>query len=91
MITFVPTKYEARLFFYPKLQLIMAQNDPFAVTRKILYNLKDAQIFVPHDSIYKKTYNPHQHTMLNSETYSFIADWQLPPIEKNDHGKSCSQ
>lgn len=66
------------------------KNDLFAVTRNIFYPSKDSRVFFPQNSTPNKIYTPNDFSKPNSETFSFIVDWQLPGMGMGDINKSFS-
>lgn len=66
------------------------KNDLLAVTQNIFYPDKDFQAFVSQNSTPGNIYIPNHSLMPNSETYSFIVDWQLPGMGMGNISKSFS-
>lgn len=66
------------------------KNDLLAVTQNIFYPDKDSRMFVSQNSTPNKIYTPNDSSKPNSETSSFIVDWQLPGMGMDDISKSFS-
>ena len=60
------------------------QNDFFAAAQKNFYPRKDFRVLSTQDSTSKKPCNPYGFPTQSSEKSSFIADWQMPTLEKHD-------
>lgn len=63
--------------------MINHQNDIFGVTQKSFSSPTGSWVFIVQDSVYQKTGTDHSQPIMKREKNSFIADWQMPQLEKH--------
>jgi hypothetical protein len=76
------------MYFKAGTTMTRTENDFFAITQKILDARKDFRARVSQYSTRKKSCNHYDSQMPDSETHSFVVDWQLPKMGNNDTDKS---
>lgn len=68
--------------------MIHNQNDTFTSEQKTTYTPLNSWTFVLEHSNYQKTCKSDDQRNMNSNICSFIADWELPQMEKFDVDKN---